>query len=146
MRLIKPVLYLAIVVLATIPMYPVADTTARLTVSVDNVNDTGGNIGVFLFRDSKGWPESKEKAFRWLVVPAHPGVVVVEVADLPPGRYAVAVGHDSNVNHRVDKNWFGKPTEQWGMSNNPHANLKAPDFSKAVFELTTNKEIRVHLQ
>ncbi len=145
MRLIQPVL-LAILGFGTASISSFADATARLTVSVDNVNDTGGNIGVFIFRDSKGWPESKEKAFRWLVVPAHPGVVVVEVGDLPPGRYAVAVGHDSNVNHRVDKNWFGKPTEQWGMSNNPHATLKAPDFGKAAFELTTNKEIRVHLQ
>jgi uncharacterized protein (DUF2141 family) len=123
-----------------------ADKTVKLTVYVEGVNRTGGNIGVLLFRNDKGWPENNDAAFRRVVVPAHPGTVVVEVPDIPAGDYAVAVGHDTNVNHHVDKNWMGKPTEQWGMSNNPRALLKAPAFSRARFSLPQSAEIHIQLQ
>jgi uncharacterized protein (DUF2141 family) len=122
------------------------NTNAKLTVFVDGVNKTGGNIGVYVFNSEKGWPESSDLCFRRVVVPAHTGTVTVDIPDLPTGKYAIAVGHDSNVNHHVDKNWLGKPTEQWGMSNNPHATVRAPAFSKAAFSLSGNAEIHIKLQ
>jgi len=122
------------------------NSNVKLTVVVEGVNKTGGTIGVYVFRSEKGWPESSDQCFRRIVVPAHPGIVRVEVPDLPAGTYAVAVGHDSNLNHHVDKNWLGKPTEQWGLSNNPHVTLKAPGFSKAQFALNSDTEIHIQLR
>lgn len=119
--------------------------SAMLTVYVDGVNRQGGNIGVMIFNKARGWPEDNDAAFKAVVVPAHPGTVAVHVV-LPPGAYAIAVGHDVNVNKKVDKNWLGKPTEQWGMSNNPRAYMRAPDFSKARFELRGNEEIHIRMQ
>ena len=123
-----------------------ADSNVKLTVFVEGVNKTGGTIGVYVFRDDKGWPENKDLAFRRVVVSAHPGTVRVEIPDLPPGTYAVGVGHDSNGNHHIDKNWLGRPTEQWGMSNNPRAYFKTPTFSKAQFTLSQGAEIHIQLQ
>ena len=80
------------------------------------------------------------------VVPAHPGTVNVELPKLPPGVYALAIAHDVNQNHKLDKNWLGNPLEQWAMSNNPHATIKAPPFSAAQFTLKEDMEIRVKLQ
>ena len=119
--------------------------SAMLTVYVEGVNAQGGNIGVMIFHSAKGWPENNDAAYKAVVLPAHPGTMVVKVA-LPPGRYAIAVGHDVNVNKRVDKNWFGKPTEQWGMSNNPRAHLRAPDFARAEFAVSGNEEIHIRMQ
>jgi uncharacterized protein (DUF2141 family) len=120
-------------------------TAATLTVYVEGVNAQGGNIAVMIFHGPKGWPEDNDAAYRAVVVPAHKGTMVVHVA-LPPGEYAIAVGHDVNVNKKVDKNWLGKPTEQWGMSNNPHAHLRAPEFAKAKVELSGNEEIHIRMQ
>jgi uncharacterized protein (DUF2141 family) len=117
-----------------------------LTIYVDGVNQQGGNIGVLLFQNDKGWPEDRFAAYKDIVEKAHPGTVVVKIPDLPPGDYAVALVHDVNMNHKVDKNWLGKPTEQWGMSNNPHALIKAPPFSKAKFTLNHDSEIHIQLQ
>jgi len=58
----------------------------------------------------------------------------------------VALVHDVNMNHKVDKNWLGKPKEQWGMSNNPHATLKAPAFNAAKFTLSGDQELHIRLQ
>ena len=123
-----------------------AKASATLRVYVDGVNRQGGNIGVMIFRSDKGWPEHNDAAYKHVIVSAHPGTMVVEVPDLPLGEYAIAVGHDVNVNRKVDRNWLGKPTEQWGMSNNPHARFSAPDFAKAKFAVNGNEEIHIRMQ
>jgi uncharacterized protein (DUF2141 family) len=120
--------------------------THTLTVVVENVNQDGGNIGVLVFNSTKGWPEDRFAALRDVVVPAHPGTVTVAIPDLPAGDYAVAIAHDVNKNHKLDKNLFGAPKEQWGMSNNPHATIKAPSFATARFSLAADQEIHVKLQ
>jgi uncharacterized protein (DUF2141 family) len=38
------------------------------------------------------------------------------------------------------------PKEQWGLSNNPHATIKAPPFSKSRFTLSGNQQIHVEMQ
>lgn len=120
--------------------------TFTLTIQVESVNKDDGNIGVLVFNSPRGWPENRFVALKDIVVPAHPGTVVVTVRGLPAGEYAVAIAHDVNKNHKVDKNFFGVPKEQWGMSNNPHAVIKAPSFNTAKFVLTGNKEIYVRMQ
>src|SRR5215472_14939724 len=123
-----------------------ADSLHTLTVVVENVNQQGGNIGVLVFNSTKGWPEDRFAAFRDVVVPAHAGTVTVTVPGLPAGDYAVAVAHDANKNHKLDKNLFGVPKEQWGMSNNPHATVRAPPFSAARFSLAGDMEVHVRMQ
>jgi uncharacterized protein (DUF2141 family) len=117
-----------------------------LTISVSNVNQEGGNIGVLVFNSDKGWPEDRTAALKDVIVLAHPGTVVVSIPSLPPGDYAVAVLHDVNQNHKMDRNWMGKPKEQWAMSNNPHALVKAPSYSTAKFHLGGDQTIEVRLQ
>jgi uncharacterized protein (DUF2141 family) len=120
--------------------------TFVLTVQVENVNKEGGNIGMLVFNSSVGWPENRMVALKDIIVPAHPGTVTVTIPDLPAGDYALAVLHDVNKNHKMDKNFFGMPKEQWGMSNNPHATMKAPSFDTAKFTLSQNMDIRVRMQ
>ena len=123
-----------------------APSAFTLTIQVENVNKDDGNIGVLVFNSPHGWPEDRFAALKDIVVPAHPGTVTVTVPDLPAGDYAVAIAHDVNKNHKVDKNLFGMPKEQWGMSNNPHATIKAPSFNTAKFSLTKDLEIHVRMQ
>ena len=125
---------------------PGASGGHTLTVVVENINKEGGSIGVLVFSSTKGWPEDRFAAFKDVVVPAHPGTVNVIIPGLPAGDYALAVLHDANQNHKLDKNLFGVPKEQWGMSNNSHATVKAPPFSAARFSLTGDMEVHVRMQ
>ena len=123
-----------------------APKLCTLTVQVEGVNSQGGNIGVLLFNSNKGWPDDIHAALKDIVVPAHQGVVTVKIEDIPVGIYAIAAGHDVNLNHKVDKNFLGVPKEQWGMSNNPRALIKPPSFTTAQFNLKGDAEIRIRLQ
>jgi uncharacterized protein (DUF2141 family) len=137
---------LSAVLFASAQSVPAAPHTFTLTILVENVNKDDGNIGVLVFNSTRGWPEDRFAALKDIVVPAHPGTVTVTVPDLPAGGYAVAIAHDVNRNHKVDKNFLGMPKEQWAMSNNPHATIKAPSFNTAKFSLAGNLEIHVRMQ
>jgi len=117
-----------------------------LTVIVEGVNSDVGNVGLLVFNSHTGWAEDRTVALKDIVVPAHTGTVTVKIPDLPPGTYAVSLIHDVNKNHKLDKNFIGKPKEQWGLSNNPHAVLTAPAYSKCTFPLQGDKEIHITMQ
>ena len=121
--------------------------TYTLTVVVEGVNEKDGNIGMLVFTSDKGWPDDRKVALRDIAVPAKPSTTnTIEVPNLPAGDYAVAVIHDVNKNHKLDKNFMGVPTEQWGMSTNPSHGLKAPSFNSVKFSLTGNQEIHIKVQ
>lgn len=138
----------ALILLLTISSTGQNSTTAShtLTVTVSNINNEDGNIGVLVFNSDKGWPDNRFAALKDLIVPAHSGSLDITIPGLPTGDYAVAVLHDVNKNHKMDRDWIGKPKEQWGMSNNPHALIKAPSFSAARFHLDGDRTIGVQLQ
>ena len=125
------------------PATPATPQTYTLTVVVEHVNEEGGNIGVLVFNSGKGWPENRGLALKDVVVKAHSGTVIVTIPDLPAGNYAVAVAHDVNMNHKLDKNWLGMPKEQYAISNNPKVVFKAPSFDTARFSISGNTEIHV---
>ncbi len=79
-------------------------------------------------------------------VPAQSPETVLEVHNLPTGEYAVVVLHDENLNKRMDRNWLGKPKEQWGMSNNPHFAHAAPSFESARFPFAGDEQLHIALR
>lgn len=140
---------LAVLVLSSLSVFAQQASSANkytLTVICDEVNQEAGNIGVLVFANDNGWPEDRFAALKDVVVPAHPGSVTVVIPDLPSGDYALAIAHDTNQNHKLDKNFIGMPKEQWGMSNDPSATVKAPAFNKARFTLNGNREIHVRMK
>jgi uncharacterized protein (DUF2141 family) len=136
----------ALILLAVTSMTAQQPSTYTLTVVVEGVNEQDGNVGMLVFNSPKGWAEDRSIALKDIIVPAHEGTVTITVPGLPHGEYAVAVVHDVNKNHKLDRNWFGEPKEQWGLSNNPHALIKTPSYKACVFELNADKEIHIHMQ
>lgn len=69
--------------------------------------------------------------------------VICRFEGVTEGSYAVSIGHDVNSNRRVDTNFIGLPTEQWGVSNNVRPSLRAPRFDEAVFKVAAEEKILV---
>jgi uncharacterized protein (DUF2141 family) len=130
------------------PQSPGPPTSAccTLTIVVEGMSSDEGNLGVLVFNGPKGWPEDRQEALKDIAVPAVKGTQILKVPGLSPGKYAVALIHDVNKNHKLDKNFIGVPKEQWGMSNNPHATIKAPPIEKAMFSVDKDTEIHIKLQ
>lgn len=116
-----------------------------LVVHVDGFRNQKGDLGVTVFNSASGWPENNEKAFHHDGYPFSGDKAVARLL-LPPGRYGIAVLHDENSNHKLDRNFIGIPKEGFGFSNNPKVNLSAPPFDAAAFQVNCPAtEITIHL-
>lgn len=120
--------------------------TNTLTVYVDNIATLKGRVHVGLYKDATTFPK-KKYAFAGKEVSVNAvGTVEVMITDLAPGRYAVAVFHDTNNNGKLDTNVFGVPIEPYGFSKNAVAKWGSPKFESAAFSVSSpSEDIRIKL-
>ena len=65
---------------------------------------------------------------------------------LPFGYYAVKLYHDENQNKKLDKNFFGIPTEGYGFSNDP-SSIGVPSYEKARFgPMSDNSPLEIKIR
>lgn len=110
---------------------------AEVVVRVSGLSEPVGQVGCSLFAGTAGFPMDNTSA-RNLWLPADAKGVTCRFNDVPEGTYAVSIGHDVNGNKRVDTNFVGLPTEQWGVSNNARPTLRAPRFDEASFKVAAD--------
>ena len=106
---------------------------ATLTVTVEGIKSSKGNIEVSIYFNPKEWPDHPTDDHHQLL-PAHNSSVVFKF-EVPPGTYAAAGYHDENGNGKFDKSFLGLPEEGYLMSNNAKPMLSAPGWDKVKFEV-----------
>jgi len=116
--------------------------THTLKVQISGFPSDKGCAQVALFNSSASFP-SYGKQYRGAVVTVNDGNCVVSFSDLPSGSYAVAVFHDKNGNHKLDKNLFGAPTESYGFSRNARGTFSAPSFEECQVSLSNDRQINI---
>jgi len=125
---------------------PMAASAAELLVRITGLSEPLGQVGCSLFAGPAGFPMDNAGA-RQLWQAADAKGVTCRYSDVPEGSYAVSIGHDLNGNKRVDTNFIGLPTEQWGVSNNARPNLRAPRFDEAMFKVAADaKEMVIDIK
>lgn len=103
-------------------------------------------VAVYSAKAQEQFP-SDGKFFRGIVNEAVDDKLTVVVADLPPGKYAVAAYVDNNKNGKQDTNFLGIPKEIYGFSNDARGMFGPPDFAAAEFDIGENavsKSIHLH--
>ena len=123
-----------------------ASSAAEVVVRVSGLSEPLGQVGCSLFAGAAGFPMGNTSA-RNLWLPADAKGVRCRFNDVPEGTYAASIGHDLNGNMRVDTNFIGLPTEQWGVSNNSRPTLRAPRFDEASFKVAADaKEVLIDIK
>ncbi|MGC9197356.1 MAG: DUF2141 domain-containing protein [Acidobacteriaceae bacterium] len=137
---------LAVTILLWMPSSAAAQsTTCALTIHVDGFRNLKGDLGITLFTSPDGWPENNNKAYFHHGFPIT-GTATSVTLQVPAGRYSIAVLHDENSNHKLDRNFLGIPKEGFGFANNPRAFLSPPHFSTAAVQVTCpSTETTIHL-
>ena len=112
-------------------------SVGSIQVEVTDLKNTEGQLGVLVFEKNDGYPEDFKKALRSTLVPIEADTMTVVIEDLPYGDYVVTVMHDKNSNDKLDKNFFGKPKEGTGVSNNPNGRkFGPPKFENGIIQLS----------
>ena len=87
-----------------------------LRVTVKGLKAGKGNIRVGVFDDAHREEFPEGQYLYSAEVPAAAEQVTVEIPNVPPGKYAIAVIQDLNENKKLDRNIFTKPKEPYGFS------------------------------
>jgi len=124
-------LFLAGLFLLAAPLNPFA---ADLLVNIKGIKSTEGNIVIGVLDGAQGFP-SKRKPLTGQIVKAEFPVLKVVFNDLKPGKYAIVAFHDVDTSGKINRNFFGFPTEAYGFSNDARRKLAPPKFEEAAIDL-----------
>lgn len=132
---VRCVAWCAALVFAILPAVSFAQSPCPgIHVKVLNIRNSTGTVACALFESEAGFPtEFLHSATNIMVIKIRATQARCDFEDIPPGKYALAVIHDENMNGILDTNWLGIPTEGYGFSNDAKATLGAPSFSAASF-------------
>jgi uncharacterized protein (DUF2141 family) len=125
----------AVLVLANLPVITRAQPSCPgIHVKILNIRNSTGAVACALFESPAGFPtEFLHSATNIMMIKIKHTQARCDFEDIPPGRYALAVIHDENMNGKLDTNRLGIPTEGYGFSNDAKALLTAPTFEVASF-------------
>jgi uncharacterized protein (DUF2141 family) len=107
---------------------------ADLNVTFTNIEEPKGELLVAVFNSAKAWDEDKPFVTS-AHIPATGSTVQHTFTQLAPGHYALSVIRDANSNQKLDTNFIGMPTEQYGYSQNPPLRMRKATFEETRFEL-----------
>ncbi len=113
--------------------------TCAITVEIDTQGRRQGKVMLALFREQDNFPE-QDAAFKGVIESAEQEPIRHTFSGLPPGTYAIAAYHDLNGNGKLDRNFFGVPTEPYAFSNNPSVKWSTPDFEDAALQASAGEQ------
>ncbi|MCG8577643.1 MAG: DUF2141 domain-containing protein [Flavobacteriales bacterium] len=127
---------------------PVPNDTEKecaLSVEIKNVRNKDGVLYVFLYNYENQYPDNP---YKHLTIDKSNIVnerILINLNGLAPGRYAVSILDDENINEDMDF-FLGIPTEGYGFSNNVRPWLSLPDYSDLLIDLNeVHKKINISL-
>ncbi len=140
MKLISILLFLFLV------QNPLKSTdNGKLIVAIEGIKEAKGVMIIAIF-DNESDFLNKEYVNQKVTI-SDDGNAKAVFNNLPKGSYSVSVIHDQNSNGKLDKNFFGIPTEGFGFSNNKMGKFGPPSFEECNVQLSGEQvEISIKLK
>jgi len=104
----------------------------KVTAVIKNVSNDKGNVRFAIYDSEKNFLQRKFVAVESSEIKN--GVARVTFSGLLPATYAIICYHDENNNKMLDFQENGRPTEDYGATNNVFT-YGPPQFKDAKFEL-----------
>ncbi len=136
--------------MGVILMAMISSTHAQaLTIKFSELRNGNGFLAVSIFSQEQksAFPGGGDKATKTYYLSLDgQRELTLEVEDLPPNTYAIAVMHDEDGDKKLKTNLVGIPQEGFGFSNNPKVLIGAPAFSRAEFEYPKVRELGIAMK
>lgn len=108
-----------------------------ITVNVENLDSDKGKIYMSLYKTEDSF---LGKGYMSVVSEIDNNSCIITFKNVPNGVYAISFFHDENDNKKMDSNFLGIPSEDYGCSNNAKGFMGPPKWEDAKFEVK-NKSI-----
>ncbi|MCP1239650.1 MULTISPECIES: DUF2141 domain-containing protein [Acetobacteraceae] len=123
---------LSLALAAGLALSPAMAQAGDMTVTVTNIPDSVGLVRIGICTEAE-FPGTQ--CALHALVPAARGEVTAIIANVPAGTYAVAAFEDRNGNGKLDRSFFGIPTEPIGFARNPPMRMGPPSFADAALRI-----------
>lgn len=122
-------------ILLALPLLGATGPAASVEVQIDGLRNDRGLVHACLTRVPGHFPKCElDPAAVTKTAPA--STHKIDIGDLPPGTYAIAVFHDENSNRKLDK-FMGMPREGFGFSRSPVVRFGPPKFEQVHINLAS---------
>ena len=111
------------------------------TIKITNIEQAKGYLYIGWYKDASTFRMNEKAIYREKITITNQKEISVVFKGIPNGRYAIAVFLDENDNYKLDRNFFGVPTEKYGFSNNILPRLRPATFDESAFELKNQESI-----
>ena len=116
-----------------------------LEVNISNIQNIKGKLYIGIYNKKEGFGIVGEE-YIGVVKKVINNTLKYKFQDISNGTYAISVFQDLNNNLDLDKNFFGKPVEAYGFSNNIRHVFSSATFNESKFKLTKNKLINIIIE
>lgn len=110
--------------------------SVNVKVSITGFKSDKGLCRLLVYESEKGFPEDPKSA-----VLISSSEIINKKTDfsfmIPSGTFAISILHDENSNEKLDKTWYGKPKEGFGISNNPRTKFGPPSFEESSVSINS---------
>lgn len=122
------------------------EETYSLTITVKDLRNSKGVVQFAIYNKEGSIPDEKyRKYYKKDIAVINNKTSIITFNNLPKGKYAINILHDENKNGKIDKK-FILPIEGIGFSNYTSIGFtNKPKFSKASFELDSDKEVNIKI-
>ncbi len=115
-----------------------------MTIKVEGLREAKGQLMVFVYDNADDFPTKRDRAKYSKKIPVSGASMEVVFDAVPAGTYGVAVYHDENMNDKMDRSWYGMPTEGYGASNDAKGSFGPPKFDDAKFDFNESyKSVKI---
>lgn len=113
-------------------------------IKIRGIEDREAPIYLLVFAGEEGFPEDSERGvFKWIATPAE-AEAGIEIP-LEGGRYAVTIFQDINGDSTLNKWFFGKPREPYGVSGARRRPFRSPNFENSCINFKTGETFYIDL-
>ena len=116
-----------------------------LEVNISNIQNIKGKIYIGVYDKKEGFG-ILNKQYVGVIQKITSYNIKYTFEDISSGTYAISVFQDENDNNILDKNFFGKPTEAYGFSNNIRHTFSSATFDESKFKLIQNQSINIDIE
>lgn len=135
----------AISLVAASLSYATNEEKGQVTILVEGINQAQGQA-IFVLMDSESSHWGNTPIYNKTIKPINNLSSSVSL-ELPAGEYSAVVYHDMNTNGKLDTNFFGKPKEPYGFSNNARNSFGIPSFEESRFVVGSGvTQLTIHVE
>ncbi len=120
-------------------------SAGTMTVTVEGLRSDEGVVRVAIYDGPDGFPD-RNAIFRIASIRSHNRQAKAVFTGLAPGRYAIAVHHDEDIDDEFDMFLF-LPVEGFGFGNDAPLGFGPPSFDAASADVGVDgKDLVVHIR